>query len=136
MEEWSRLTPGGYGGRWTFHVCRIRVASGVIKFPEQRPEIFVPRMDLGITRQHRTAIGPRLGRERTHVRGYVSGANWIRENIKADSGKGVRLPFLVPQDVVVGLMLEMMRTQKRREMFTQKFHGVALVRVAAQAQPK
>jgi hypothetical protein len=64
------------------------------------------------------------------------GANGIGQDVKADFRKSAPFPFFIPQDVVVGLMLETMRLQERPEMFAQEFHPVALIGVAAQAHPE
>lgn len=63
-------------------------------------------------------------------------ANRVRQNIEADPGKGILFALFLAQHVVVRLMLEAMRAQRRAKMFAQKFHAVALDCIAAQAHPE
>ena len=67
---------------------------------------------------------------------YQFGADGIRQDVKADSGERALFSFFIPQDVVVGLRLKVMRTQRRAEMFAQKLHAVALVRIKAKPHPE
>ena len=65
-----------------------------------------------------------------------TGTDRIGQNIKANLGEGIALAFLVPKNVVMGLMLKTMREQGASQVFAQKFHAVALVGIQAQTHPK
>ena len=87
-------------------------------------------MQPGITGHDCPAKGPRHGFL------YQFGADRIREDVKADFGKGVPFPFFFAQDVIMCLMLKAMRSQRRSEMFAQEFHAIALVRIQTQPHPE
>src|SRR5690348_10490395 len=65
-----------------------------------------------------------------------TGTDRISQDVETDPGKGIALPFRLPQDMVMRLMLKVMRKQHRAEMFTHELHAVALIRVLAQAHPE
>lgn len=63
-------------------------------------------------------------------------ADGIGERVKAESGKGIPLPFLFAQDVIVRLVLPFATvTQRRFQMGAEEFHGVQLIRLAPHAHP-
>src|SRR5206468_12662371 len=63
-------------------------------------------------------------------------AHRIGERVEAKTREGVAPSFLFAQDVIVRLMLPLATAaQGRFKMRAQKFHGVELIALAAQAHP-
>src|SRR5688500_3358347 len=63
------------------------------------------------------------------------GSARIINQVKASPAERAALTLLRPQYLVVCLMLKSMRAQRRAQMLAQKFHPVALVRIAPQSHP-
>ena len=87
-------------------------------------------MNLGITRNDCTAVRP------VAFLLYQFIAHRIGERVEAKTREGIAPSFLFAQDVIVRLMLPLATaTQGRFKMRAQKFHGVELIALAAQAHP-
>ncbi len=67
---------------------------------------------------------------------YQPGSDGIGQGVKTETGKGVAFSFFFAQDMIMRLMLPFASVPQRGfQIDAQEFHGVQLVRVAAQSQP-
>jgi len=100
-----------------------------MEFPELRPEIFLQWMQCWIARNNRATKLP--------FAGMLDQIFLLRvvDDVEADLCEGIAFALFVSQDVIVGLMLELMRTQLWAEMFPQKLHPILLVRVTSHSHP-
>ena len=114
----------------TVYIAGVRRKGGKIQLPELWPEIFIQRMQIGITRHDGSAERPDFQFF------YQSGADRICQDVETDFGEGVPFPFFLAQDVVVSLMLKAVRMQRHAEMFAQEFHAVPMVGIAVQSHPE
>ena len=101
----------------------------MIKFPEERPETVSQGMQGWITRHYRPGERPVVDVLNQ------SGLSGIVDDVKADSGERVAFALFFAQNMVVGLMLESVRKQCARKVFTEKLHPFSLVGFEAQPHP-
>jgi hypothetical protein len=109
---------------------RFGCPRGGVELPEKFPEVSVKRVRRGIARNDRADVRPLL------LAFDEVSSHRIGQNIKARLGKRVALALLLAEYAVVRLMLPSPFSAKRRlQIGAEEFHGVQLVRLAAQTHP-
>jgi hypothetical protein len=115
--------------RWSDEIPGVRRTGGEIEFPKPRPEIGLQWMQRRIAGHDCTCESPF---QRTL---HQSRAKWVRQNITAHCCKGIAAALFPAQHMVMGLVLEPVRTQRRAEMLSQEFHAESLIGIEPETHP-
>ena len=110
-------------------MTRIRMPRLGIQLPEFLPKVVLQRMQCRITRHNRTVEFP-FSWMFHEIR-----AQWIFENVIADTGERITVALLFLQHMIVRLMLEYRGRKPRFEMCAQESHPVTLVGIQTQSHP-
>src|ERR1017187_9876328 len=100
-----------------------------MKVPKLFPEFFLHWMKRRITGHNHAAERPIFGFR------HKFSSNRIGQHVKTNSGECAAFTLILTQNMVMGLVLELVRLERGRQLAAEKSHRVELVAFASHSHP-